>query len=298
MTQRTPVCEGRHRAGLVLTGIVLITLAGCGPRSVGTDVVAVFDDTEIHYREFEAYQRDNVGASDLPLEDAVLNQLFDQFVDERLLIRLARERGFQPAEGGESAAEPDPTYQRRHLRDALGYLLRLAQPSPVRDAEVAAYYEARREEYSRRESVRLNQILVHDQDDAAAALAALRSGEDFDSVAARFSQVPMAHLGDADGRLTREDLPVAFADSIFDLEPGEVSEVFPADYGFHLFQVVEKFPKEEVPFEAVEAEIRRTLERRRLDETASGFVDEARQRYNVRVHLDNFPFDYRGFYAQ
>ena len=64
----------------MLAGFALF-LVGCGPRSVGTDVVAVFEDTEIHYGEFEAYQKDNVDASDLPLEDAVLNQLFDQFVD-------------------------------------------------------------------------------------------------------------------------------------------------------------------------------------------------------------------------
>lgn len=180
---------------------------------------------------------------------------------------------------------------------AVAYLLRRSHPEPPTEAAVAAYYEAHRDDYQRQESVRLRQILVHDLEAAEAAYRALRQGEDFNQVAARFSQVPMAQLGDEGGHLTRDDLPVAFADAIFELEPGEVSEILPAEYGFHIFQVVERFPADVAPLAEVAGEVRRTLDQERLDEMVASFVAEARGRYNVKIHRSNFPFDYRGFYA-
>ncbi|MCP4200705.1 MAG: hypothetical protein GY769_02070, partial [bacterium] len=122
-------------------------------------------------------------------------------------------------------------------------------------------------------------------------------GEDFGQVAARFSQEPNSQLGGDQGRLAREDLPVAYADAIFDLAPGEVTDIVSADYGFHLFQVVERYPAEVAPVEEVAPAIRQVLERQRVDETVASFVDEARERYNVIVFPSNIPFDYQGDYA-
>ncbi len=51
------------------------------------------------------------------------------------------------------------------------------------------------------------------------------------------------------------------------------------------------------PFEEMEPEIRRTLERRGVDEMVESFVQEARERYNVSVFPHNFPFDYQGDYV-
>lgn len=281
------------RQPLALAVLALAALLpGCRRHAIGTDVVATIEGEEMRYSEFEAYLRDNVDSSDLPLDRDVLEKLFDQFLDERLLGRLAVERGLTGVERG-----PDGEPRVDHRR-AITYLLHQARPRPPGDAEIAAYYAAHREDYRRSESVRLNQILVHERENAVAARQALLAGEKFEDVAARYSQVPIAHLGDGGGRLTRDDLPEAFADAIFELEPGEVSDIFAADYGFHLFQVVERVPADEVPLEEVVGEIRRLLERQRLDDLVASFLDEARRRYNVEVHPANFPFDYRGSYVR
>jgi len=271
----------------VLAAAAVLLVCGCGRQAVGADVAATIDGEGIAYPEFEAYLRDNVDAGDLPLAAAVLGQLFDQVLDERLLVRLARERG--QAQDGDARVDH---------RAAVAYLLRRSRPEPPTEGEVAAYYRRHLDDFRRQESVRLRQILVHGPEDAEAAVQALRRGQGFDQVAARFSQVPMAQLGDEGGRLTRDDLPAAFADSIFELEPGEISEILPAEYGFHIFQVVERFPADEAPLSEVAAEIRRVLEQQGLDEMVASFVAEARGRYNVKIHRSNFPFDYRGSYVQ
>jgi len=236
MTMPTPVRKTRRFAAVVLLAAGCGLAVGCGRHAVGTGVVATIDGEELPYAEFETYLRDNVDTSDLPLGEAVLGQLFDQYLDERLLVRLAHERGL--------ARDDDVKVDHRA---AVAYLLRRSHPDPPTEAAVAAYYEAHRQDFRRQESVRLRQILVHDPEAAEAAFRALRQGEDFNQVAARFSQVPMAQLGDEGGRLTRDDLPVAFADAIFELEPGQISEILPAEYGFHIFQVVERFPADVAP---------------------------------------------------
>ena len=76
-----------------------------------------------------------------------------------------------------------------------------------------------------------------------------------------------------------------------------VSAPVATDYGFHLFQVVERLPAGTVPMSAVAAEIRETLRRERTEQRLAELVGEARRRYNVRVFGRNLPFNYQGLYS-
>lgn len=249
---------------------------------MASDVAVSIDGEVVAYPEFEAYLRDNVGADEGELDSATLSRLFDQFLDEQLLLRLAIERGMVQGEVGQ--------------RSALGFLLRESRRKWSR-AEVEQFYRAHRGEYEHPERVRLRQILTHDRTRAEEALAALESGKDFAEVAAELSEGPKAHLGGDQGVLARSDLPPKFVDVIFGLEPGETTEVIEAEYGFLVFEVVERLPAETVPLAAVEQEVLRRLEERHVDEQIGAFVEEARERYNVEVFPRNFPFEYQGAYA-
>jgi len=269
-----------------------LLVAACGEdRRVAPNVALSIDREEIRYAQFETYLRDNAGGVDLPTETEVLSQLFDQFVDEELLIRLAIERGLVLRAAGKDLPA------RIDQRLAMAYLLRNDAPPEPDEAALRAFYLAHLDELRRPESVQLRQILVDDLAQAEQARQALVAGEPFADVAARFSQVPVAELGDERGRLAREDLPPAFADSIFALAPGEVSDVFEADYGYHVFQVVAHDPAEVAPLDEVAPRIRRELATEIVDERVASFVAEARGRYNVEIYRQNLPFDYRGSYA-
>lgn len=270
---------------LTLAAVAIAFLAACHHKAaVDPDVVVSIDGEEIGYAAFSAYLGENADGDHFSLEDAVLSQLFDQFLDGELLIRLAVERGL---------IVDDPIDHRM----AVEFLLSGVEELSWDEREMAAYYAAHKAEFERPEGVRLQQILVHERAEAEAARAALAGGEDFAQVAARFSQVPITYLGGQEGQLARDDLPPAFADSIFDLEPGEVSKIFSAEYGFHIFQVIERFPAETAPMSEVSGEIREALRRQSMDEILGGFLQEARERYHVIIHLSNFPFDYQGSYV-
>jgi hypothetical protein len=289
----------RYRPLLLLV-LALPLLVGCGARETPhADVAVSIDGQEIPYRRFEEYLRRHVDPQDPPLEDAVQSRLFDQFLDEQLLIRLAVERGLRTGVSGSEPIAADGTIADTgpDHRRAVAFLLRDTPPPSWSEAELAAYYEAHRRDFVRPEQVRLRQILVQERERAEEARAAVERGAPFPEVAARFSQGPKAHLGGDQGRLGRDDLTAGLVDVIFGLEPGEVSDVVAADYGFLIFQVVERYPAETLPLVAARSKIRRVLLRRYVDQLVGGFVETARQRYNVEIHRHNIPFDYGGSYA-
>jgi len=263
-------------------------LGGCGAREAppAPDVVARIAQSEVRYSQFESYLERTVGDTGVALASDVLSKLFDQFLDEKLLVHLAQERGLVrgAASGG------------GHRR-AIDALLLDGVRGEAPQAEVAGYYEKHREEFARPERVKLRQILAGDRATAERARQQIEAGADFAEVARKLSRDPAAAGGGYQGEVSRADLPEAFADVIFSLQPGEVSSVVPAEYGFHIFQVVARAPAEQVPLDQAREEILGRLRRERADRLLDKLVSEGREQYNVEVYERNLPFAYEGSYS-
>ena len=165
------------------------------------------------------------------------------------------------------------------------------------EAEIETYYREHQDEMERPERVRLRQILVDDRATADRALRELRAGADFAAVAARVSSNAGETFGGPGGELSRDEVPPAFADTIFQLAPGAVSDVVEADYGFLIFQVIERLPAQLLPLAAARGEIRDHLHQERADRRLGALAEEARNRYDVAVYQRNLPFNYQGTYS-
>jgi peptidyl-prolyl cis-trans isomerase C len=298
----------------LLAGILLLACRREPPPA--PDVVARIAGEPVPYARFEGYLARAVGDPEAVLASDVLSELFDQFLDEQLLARLAAERGLVRApRAGPPAGDIGKLGGRlgdldaERSRRAVDALLAAdaadaadiagdtaAEPSAAPKADIERYYAAHRSEFTRPERVRLRQILVEDRATAERARHELAAGADFAEVARRLSRDPSAPRGGDQGVLARADLPPAFAETIFALRPGEVSRIFPADYGFHIFQVVERLPAEVTPLARAAGEIRARLRRERSDRRMAALVAECRSRYDVEVYERNLPFDYEGSY--
>lgn len=263
--------------------VLAAALAACGAPGLAPDTVAVVGGAEVTYAELAAYVEAETDSPASALESPVLSRLLDQHLTERLLVRVAQERGLVGPDAG--------------TREALSALLASAPADqPVRP-EALARYRDRRDELTLPARVRLRQVLTETRQEAEAAHAELGAGADFADVARRYSEDPSAPYGGVQGELAREDLPEEFADVIFRLEPGEVSEVVAADYGFHIFQVTARLPGRVVPFGEAEEALAERIREERVRRWLDGLVEEARSRYTVRVYEKNLPFDYHGAYA-
>ncbi|HEV7671682.1 MAG TPA: peptidylprolyl isomerase [Thermoanaerobaculia bacterium] len=257
------------------------------------DAVARIDREELRYPQFRIYVSEVVGQSAGLLASDVLSALFDQFLDERLLEHMATERKLAPPEPDPAA--PSGESAGRRGRRGIDALLAAEVAEPT-EPEIDVYYRDHGAEFARPERVRLRQVLVERRSEAERALGYLAAGADFAEIARKYSRDPSAERGGDQGELAASDLPAAFAEVIFRLQPGQVSPVVPADYGFHIFQVTEHFPAETIPLERARAEIRRRLRRERADLVVGKLVSEARHRYNVDIYARNLPFEYRGVY--
>jgi len=271
----------RRRAGLAGVAFVLAACAAEPPRP-DPDVVARLADEEVRHADFEAHLRRAIGEAGAGLASEALSQLLDQFLTERLLARLAADRGLVAA-GAEAAT----------AAEALLAATPRAAPS---EAEIAAWYEAHKQAFARAERVELAQILTEDRLAAERARREILTGADFAAVARRASSDPAAGSGGQTGVFGREDLPPAFAQIVFELPEGGVSEVIGADYGFHVFKVVRRLAAKQPELEEVRAEVVARLVAESADRALARLVQEARSRYAVVVFDRNLPFLYRGAY--
>lgn len=273
------------RHALWLVPLALFACQKSDPPAAPDVVARIGEAEEVRYAEFEAYLERTVGDPESVLASDVLSQIFDQFLDEKILVRLAADRGL--VTGGEGT---------KHDRRAIDALLRGGLQEAPSPQEIARYYQEHRQEFARPERVRLRQILTEDRATAERALAQITAGADFAEVAQKLSRDPSASSGGYQGELARADLPPAFADVIFGLKAGEVSRIVPADYGFHLFQVVARAPAEVVPLEGARGEIVAKLRQEQADRLLASLVAEGRNRYNVTIYERNLPFNYAGSY--
>lgn len=258
-----------------------VIAAGCREAPPGPDVVAEIGGQQIHFSEFQGYLETNAGDPEGDLEDTVSSALFDGFIEECLVSRWAVDEGLVPASAG-----------RRVGVDAATASLAAVEVSSRR---VASYYEENRDQFHRPESVHLQQILLGDRVVAEEVRAEWDAGIPFEEIVILYSQEGLL-LGADEGDLAKEELPLIVAEAIFDLQPGEVSEIFAADYGFHLFKVTERLPAGVPALEEIEDTLWLDLQRREVAEGLQALVERARRRYNVRVFERNLPFEYAGEY--
>ena len=238
---------------------------------------------EKSYEDFDRYVRRVLDVDASRSSSEVLSRLFERFVDDELLLRWARDRGF----AGEAATS----------HEAAASLLE-ASPPEVSSIDVERYYAEHRGDYERPVRARLRQILAEDRASAELALAELEAGVDFGEVARIRSIGPSAPDGGLQGELSREDLPGALADIVFALEEGEWSELLEADYGFRIFQVERFLPDETLSLQAAAPSIRSRLVAERSEALIRQALEEARREYNLRVAVSRLPFEYSGPYSE
>ena len=266
-----------ERLAAVLISMVFVA-AGCDRSVAPPDRVAELNGEPIPYTAFEDFLVRNAVDGAGVLGSDVLSSLLDQFLDERLLCRLAEDRL------GESEITD--------CRVAITTLLPEAPDSPDNRA-LTAYYRRNRARFDLPERVLLRQLLFTDREIAERTRNRWASGTPYPQVIAEIVGHSAAHVGE-EGEFARDALPPAFADILFDLEAGEVSDVLAADYGLHVFQVVRHLPAGLAPLSEVAEEIGAELANRQWQQDLERLVGEARERYNVRVFERNVPFNYQG----
>jgi len=161
----------------------------------------------------------------------------------------------------------------RRLVSARKYMDRVAaKASGVSDEEIHAFYTENPAKFRLPEQVRARHILVKVAPGAgeeekraarskmAAILEAVRSGEDFATLARAYSEDSTAALGGDLGAFPRGTMVRPFEDAAFALEAGAVSDPVETPFGLHIIKVEERIPGSIVSEEAAREQIRSYLQ--------------------------------------
>lgn len=139
----------------------------------------------------------------------------------------------------------------------------------VSDADVAAYYDKNKKAYTSAEARRASHILVAVKKDASAAdktaakakadaiLAEVRKNPaSFAAVAKAKSEDPAsAELGGDLDVVAKGSMPKPVEDAIYSLKQGDISDVVPSEYGYHVLTVTSVKPEHVKTLDEVKGEI-------------------------------------------
>jgi peptidyl-prolyl cis-trans isomerase C len=168
----------------------------------------------------------------------------------------------------------------------------------VTDQEAKAFYDGNPKMFETPERVRASHILLKvpegsgpdvkasQRAKAEAALARVRKGENFAAVAKQISQDTGSAVQGGDlGTFGRGQMVPPFEQAAFALKPGQVSEVFESQYGFHIVKVFEHAPVGQVPFEPVKAQIKDHLAQARREKAVNDFLGGLKAKAKIETYL-------------
>jgi parvulin-like peptidyl-prolyl isomerase len=187
----------------------------------------------------------------------------------------------------------------QHTINALVAQLLQGRDFDVSDEEARAFYEANPAMFQTGEqiSARHIQLRVPEEpspeqvEEVRARVKEIRTrivegGEDFAELAKEHSEDPgSAGRGGQLQLFFRGQMPKPLEEVAFSLEPGQVSEVFRTDFGFHLLKLGERVPGETRPFETVREPLRERLEQRARQKAVQDFVAELRRKARIETFL-------------
>jgi peptidyl-prolyl cis-trans isomerase C len=168
----------------------------------------------------------------------------DYLIDLKLVAKKA--------EADKLDAGADFTRRLAYYHDKLAMqalLTGVAKAAVTEEAEHKAYDEAAKAQPPA-EEVHARHILLPTEEEAKAALARIKAGEDFAKVATELSKDPAGEGGDL-GWFTKDRMVPEFADAAFKLQPGQVSDPVQSQFGWHIIKVEERRMRTFPPFDQV-----------------------------------------------
>ena len=155
-----------------------------------------------------------------------------------------------------STSDPDFAREMAYYHDKvlMQDLLGKVAKDAATDAAMKKVYDDAAKAQTPQPEIHARHILVATEEEAKAALARVKAGEDFGKVADELSKDPSSKGGDL-GWFTKDKMVPEFADAAFKLKPGEISDPVKSPFGWHIIQVEEVRQSQFPPFDQVKDEV-------------------------------------------
>ena len=305
---------------------VALVAAACGSKkpagkTPSTDRDAAPDEGRIVLRlgaisypaaDFNRYVQETVGGGVQELDAVALSNLFDRFVDDKILLQAASVHGvslsneekqayLEKAETGTwteeekaslLASDSGPVIDKMRIEK---YIKEFGRDIAVGDDEIRAYYDGQPAEFFLPERVQVSQILVPTESEAVELWekAKFADEEGFRALARAQSVGPEASNGGEMGVFQRGQLPADMEAAVFAMGDGEVSPVVESSYGYHIFRLDKRFAPEQVSFESAAPLIRQKLLGLKTEAVTARHLEELKKSLDWEVFPENLFFPYQ-----
>lgn len=273
--------------------------------------VLKIEDITYTLSDFENYVR-QVIPQEQDIDSEALSGLFEQFLEDKLILFSAKMRKMELAESEKQAFlqrlvrdyPPQPGLKEQLAGDeGLGdsllvekYKYEKIKEVTVTDEEIKAYYEKHKKDFLVPERIMVSQILVKSSDLAVELQQKLGQADEqtFRQAARDYSEAPDAYKGGLMGVFKPGDLPYDMEKVIFALEEGKISRVFQSAYGYHIFRLDRKYEPALLEEDEVSRQIRNILIESKVKDIINKEIEELKATYHWQVFSENLPFNYEG----
>lgn len=255
---------------VLLLGALSVTVVVAADRPAPTEPVFVVGEVSLNFTEITEEmdrRRRNMGVATTPSPEQL-----QEFITE--LWKIKAMAGDAIAAGLDKRADVRVDLESARRNVLVNALLneerkRVLAAAPDFTQAARDYWESHADEYQVEEKVMASHILLKfecdcDKCDCVAERETkrkkaqeirelLRQGQQFEVLAVQYSEdkASASKGGAMRVPLERKKLVPAFADAVFAMQPGEVSEPVLTKYGYHIIRLDLKIPQSILPFEAV-----------------------------------------------
>lgn len=167
----------------------------------------------------------------------------------------------------------------------------------IDEKELKAYYDKNIDKFRTPDKVRASVILLklppksnsegkrQVQKKMQSILDQTKGGTDFAGLAKKFSQDSLAPKGGDLGFFEKKQMLPAFSERAFQLQVGEVSEIFQTKHGLHILKVTDKKPGIDRPFEDEKEDIRKTLLEKKSAQATRAYVQTLKKQADLKTYF-------------
>jgi peptidyl-prolyl cis-trans isomerase C len=210
-------------------------------------------------------------------------KFLEELVKKELLYQEALKKGL----------EKNTEYQKKvedfRKLTLIGQLLEkeIETKAKVTDQDVKDYYEKHKEELSSINQIKAGHILVKTEDEAKKILERIKKGEDFTSLAKKYSiDIGSAKNGGDLGFFSPGQMVPEFEAAAFRLKKGEISKPVRTKFGYHIIRVADKKTGKPLEFDKVRNAIFQRLSAEKQKEFFDTYIDGLRKTYKVEINKE------------
>lgn len=240
------------------------------------NILATIDGVVITDAEVDAF------IANLPKEQQMYashpqfrKQCLDQIVSVYLYAKMAEEEKLDETEEFKKIFESA-------RKDILAQLAmnKVLKDIAVTDEDAKKFYEENPQNFTKGETVRAKHILVKEEADCNAILAAIEAGEKtFEAAASESSTCPSGAQGGDLGEFGKGQMVSEFEQAAFAAEIGQVVGPVKTQFGYHLIKVEQKNEASVVAYEEVAERIKSSLLQKKQNEAYTAKAMELREKY-------------------